>query len=142
MGGKTEVVCQELAAFNARDWKQIRVSFSADCLKQVPGAYLRGGDQIAAWCAALWEAFPDIHVAVAATAEAESVVTIEGRVAGTHQGTLRTPDGDIPPTGRRVDLPFSQHAEVQGGSIVSARLYFDRLELLEQLGLAPAPTTV
>jgi hypothetical protein len=38
-------------------------------------------------------------------------------------------------------LPFSEHAEVQGGVIVSARLYFDRLELLEQLGLTPAPAT-
>ncbi len=141
MGERAEVVCQELAAFNARDWKQIRASFSPGCLKEVPGAHLRGGDQVAAWCSALWEAFPDIQVTVATSAEAESIVTIEGRVAGTHQGTLRTPDGDIPPTGRRADLPFSEHAEVQGGVIVSARLYFDRLELLEQLGLTPAPAT-
>jgi predicted ester cyclase len=139
MGDKAEVVCQELAAFNARDWRQISGTFSADCLKEVPGAHLRGGDQVAAWCSALWEAFPDIRVTIAATVEAESIVTIEGRVAGTHQGTLRTTNGDLPPTGRRADLPFSEHAEVQGGMIVSARLYFDRLELLEQLGLAPAP---
>jgi ketosteroid isomerase-like protein len=142
MGDKAEVVCQELAAFNARDWRQIRASFSPDCLKEVPGAHLRGGDQVAAWCSALWEAFPDIRVTVAATAEVESIVIIEGRVAGTHQGPLRTPNGDILPTRRRADLPFSEHAEVQDGVIVSARLYFDRLELLEQLGLAAVPARV
>ena len=141
MGERAEVVRQELAAFNVRDAKGIRASFSPDCLKVVPGAHLRGGDQVAAWCSALWEAFPDMQVSVAAAVEAEPIVAIQGRVSGTHRGTLRTPDGDIPPTGRRADLLFSQHAEVHEGVIVSARLFFDRLELLEQLGVTPPGAT-
>ena len=141
MGERAEAVRQELAAFNVRDAKRIRASFSPDCLKVVPGAHLRGGDQVAAWCSALWEAFPDMQVSVVAAVEAEQIVAIQGRVSGTHRGTLRTPDGDIPPTGRRADLLFSEHAEVQEGVIVSARLYFDRLELLEQLGVKSAPAT-
>jgi hypothetical protein len=38
-----------------------------------------------------------------------------------------------------VDLPYAEYYDVEDGVIVSARLLFDRLDLLEQLGAAPAP---
>jgi hypothetical protein len=60
---------------------------------------------------------------------------------GTHLGTLRSPAGDIPATGRVLDLPFCDHYEIQSGVIVSTHLYFDRLTLLEQLGVAPVPAS-
>jgi predicted ester cyclase len=139
MGEPLNVVSRELAAFNAQDAKTIAASFSPECLKEVPGADLRGGDQVAAWCSALWEAFPDIQVTFAPVAAQGSSVAIEGRCAGTHLGTLRTPGGDIPPTGRHADFKFSEHCKVEGDLIVSVRMYFDRLDLLEQFGIAPAP---
>jgi hypothetical protein len=37
-----------------------------------------------------------------------------------------------------VDITIGGDCEVQAGQIVYMRLYFDRLELLEQLGVAPA----
>ncbi|MCA1607263.1 MAG: ester cyclase, partial [Acidobacteria bacterium] len=64
---------------------------------------------------------------------------IQGRATGTHRGTLRTPTGDIPPTDRYVDIMWADDYEVRGDVIVSTRLHFDRLELLEQLGVTPAP---
>jgi predicted ester cyclase len=139
MGEAADVILGELAAVNARDLKQIVASFSTDCPKEVPGVALRGGEEIAAWCTALWEAFPDLHLAYAAVAEEGPVAVVEGVVAGTHLGTLRTANGDIPPTGRRVEVKFSESAVVEGGVVVSARMYFDRLALLEQLGVAPVP---
>lgn len=36
-------------------------------------------------------------------------------------------------------LTYSEHYEVEAGVIVSARCLFERLELFEQLGVAPAP---
>jgi predicted ester cyclase len=139
MGEAADVLCRELAAFNARDAKRIIASFSPECEKVVPGAHMRGGDQVLVWCSALWEAFPDIQVTVTSVVEEGSVAAVQARIGGTHLGTLRTPSGDIPPTGRRADLTFAEAAEVQAGVIVSAHLHFDRLTLLEQLGVAPAP---
>jgi predicted ester cyclase len=138
MGEAADVMCGELTAFNDRDVNKIVASFSPDCEKVVPGARMRGGEQVAAWCSALWTAFPDIQVTVTTVIEKDSVAAVRGRVAGTHLGTLRTPSGDIPPTGRRADLGVSEVAEVEGGVMVSAHLYFDRLELLEQLGVTSA----
>jgi predicted ester cyclase len=139
MGEAADVMRRELKAVNDRDTATIVASFSPECLKLVPGAQLRGGDQVATWCSALWEAFPDFHITVTGVVEEGTTATVSGIVTGTHLGTLRTPGGDIPPTGRHAELPFSETAEVRDGVMISARLYFDRLELLEQLGVIPSP---
>jgi SnoaL-like polyketide cyclase len=93
-------------------------------------------------CADVKEAFPDFQVIPTRTIEEGSAVGFHGRVTGTHQGTLRTPNGDIPATGRRVDFTIGGDCDIQDRQIVSMRLHFDRLEILEQLGVAPvsAPT--
>lgn len=139
MGKAADVMVRELTAVNERDTKTITASFSPECIKLVPGARLQGGEQVAAWCSALFEAFPDLRITVTGVVEEAPFATVSGTVTGTHLGTLRTPGGDIPPTGRPAEFAFSETAEVRDGAMVSVRLYFDRLELLEQLGVIPAP---
>lgn len=139
MGKAADVLRAELAAASAQDVKALEAFWSADCQKWVPGAYLQGADQVVAWDHALWEAFPDFQVIPTRTIEEGSAVGFHGRVTGTHQGTLRTPNGDISPTGRRVDFTIGGDCEIQGSQVVSMRLHFDRLEILEQLGVAPVP---
>ena len=130
MGKAADVLRAELAAASAQDVKALEAFWSADCQKWVPGAYLQGADQVVAWDQALWEAFPDFQVIPTRTIEEGSAVGFHGRVTGTHQGTLRTPNGDIPATGRRVDFTIGGDCEIQDRQIVSMRLHFDRLEIL------------
>lgn len=139
MAEAADVMRRKFAALTAQDAKEFMTLLSPEVEREVPGALLRGRDQVAAFVSALWEAFPDLHVTVGSVVEEGGVVAIRGRITWTHRGTLRTPSGDIPPTGRRMDLTFSDDCEVQEGVIVSAHLHFDRLTLLEQLGVAPAP---
>jgi predicted ester cyclase len=139
MGEATEVMRKKMAAFNAHDMSELLSHFSSAARKEVPGAVLQGHDQIAAFFSVFWEAFPDLEVTVTSVVEEGSVVAIQARCHGTHLGTLATPGGDIPPTGRHIDLPFSDDYHVKGGLIVSGHLHFDRLSLLEQLGVVPAP---
>ena len=47
--------------------------------------------------------------------------------------------GDIPPTGRPVKVGYIQVFRFRDGKHVSFNLMFDRLLMLEQLGLVPAP---
>lgn len=47
--------------------------------------------------------------------------------------------GDIPPTGRTVKVDYIQVLRFRAGKHVSFNLMFDRLMMLEQLGLIPAP---
>ena len=55
----------------------------------------------------------------------------EGTFRGTHDGVART--------GRPVCVEIVRVVEVRDGRQVSLDLTFDRLVMLEQLGLAPAP---
>lgn len=110
-----------------------------DCEVEVPGASLRGPSQVVAFFSVFWEAFPDLHCEITQMTEENSVVTVQGRTTGTHSATLHSPGGDIPPTGRQVDISICDVYEVQGGRIASSHLYFDRLALLEQLGVVQAP---
>ena len=47
--------------------------------------------------------------------------------------------GDVPPTGRAVSLDYIQVLRFRDGKHASFNLMFDRLPMLEQLGLIPSP---
>jgi uncharacterized protein (TIGR02246 family) len=140
MGEPTDVMRRKFAALNAQDAEGMINCFSPEAEREIPGGVLRGRDQIAAFVSVFWEAFPDLQLTVTSLVEEGPVVAIRGTMTGTHLGTFRTPGGNMPPTGRRVNVTFSDDYEVYGGVIVSAHLHLDRLTLLEQLGAVPAPT--
>lgn len=139
MGDAADVMRRKMEAFNAQDAEGLLAVFSPDCRKEAPGASLQGPEQVVAFFSVFWAAFPDLHCEVTRVVEEGSTVAVQGRTTGTHLGTLPTPGGDIPATGRRIDLPISDLYEVEDGLIVSSSLSFDRLALLEQLGVVPAP---
>jgi ketosteroid isomerase-like protein len=70
---------------------------------------------------------------------AGDVAVEEGTFTGTHRGVLHSPAGDIPPTGQPVAVPYVQVLRFRDGQHISFNLMFDRLLMLEQLGLIPAP---
>ena len=53
--------------------------------------------------------------------------------------TLHSPMGEFQPTGRSVNLDYIQVLRFREGKHVSFNLMFDRLQMVEQLGLIPAP---
>lgn len=63
----------------------------------------------------------------------------EGTFTGTHTGVLHQPAGDIAPTGRRVSADYVAAFRMADGKIASMRVYFDVMDLLQQLGLVPQP---
>ena len=56
-------------------------------------------------------------------------------------GTLRTPMGDVPPTGKRVELQLCEVHRIEGGKIRSSTSYFDSAAMTAQLGLMPETPT-
>lgn len=55
-------------------------------------------------------------------------------VSGTHEGEFE----GIPPTGEEVEVPASGLFQVENGGIVEAWLTYDRLGLLQQIGVVEA----
>ena len=54
-------------------------------------------------------------------------------------GPLRSPAGDIPPTGRPVTADYIQVLRFRDGKHASFSLMYGRLQMIEQPGLIPAP---
>jgi steroid delta-isomerase-like uncharacterized protein len=128
--------------FNAHDIDGFTAVLADDVVFEAPGGVRGEGVAACAGFFAGWfEAFPDAHVDVHALHVVDDVAVEEGTFTGTHDGVLHTPTGDVPPTGRPVRVRYLQVLRFREGRHASFNLVFDRLELLEQLGLVPAPST-
>jgi steroid delta-isomerase-like uncharacterized protein len=138
MGTAKEAAERHLAAFNAKDADAFVGNESPDIEFALPGAItLRGRDQVRAYMEIFWRAFPDASVTPQARILTEDIAVIEAVFSGTQTGTLHTPTGEIPPTGRQVSLRQVAVQRVKDGLVISEHLYFDQLELMAQLGLLP-----
>jgi ketosteroid isomerase-like protein len=126
-------------AWNVHDRDGWLACCSEDITFNGPGGIAGKGFDTGRMFWGLWQdAFPDclctINVAVAEGTEAiqESVFT------GTHTETFHVPNSQaIPPTGKRVAIPYMLSLTYRDGKWSSFRLLFDRAELMTQLGLMP-----
>ncbi|MBW3580515.1 MAG: ester cyclase [Actinobacteria bacterium] len=75
------------------------------------------------------DAFPDNSIEAAVVFGAGGRRAEEARFSGTHTGTLRTPNGDISPTGKSVTSQFAAVVQVQDEKFASFHIYFDVAEL-------------
>lgn len=126
--------------FNAHDIGGFTSVLADDVVYQAPGGMSgQGKAACAQFFAAWWDAFPDAHVGVHAVHIAGDIAVEEGTFTGTHHGTLHGPAGDIAPTGRQVAVNYIHVLCYRDGKHTSFSLLFDRLQMLEQLGLIPAP---
>ena len=80
-------------------------------------------------------AFPDSRVEIVNMVANDDTVVIEFWATGTHNGVLRTPNGEIQPTGKQVSLPYIEVSKIKNGKVVQNKLYYDALTLLSQMGL-------
>jgi ketosteroid isomerase-like protein len=124
--------------FNAHDIHGFAEVLADDVVFQAPGG-MRGEGKPA--CVEFYgsaQRFPRAHVEVHNVHFFDDVAVEEGTFSGTHNGVLHTPNGDIPPTACAVSLDYIHVLQFRDGKHVSFNLMFDRLLLLEQLGLIPA----
>lgn len=93
-----------------------------------------GREELKAFATALRTAFPDWHSTV------EEMLVEGDRVVErwTGYGTHRGPFQGIAPTGKRVAVPGVVFYRITNGQIAEFRGWFDRLSLLQQLGVIAA----
>jgi predicted ester cyclase len=129
--------------FNTHDLAGFAEVLEGDVVFAAPGGISGKGKSACLEFYGSWlQAFPDAHVAVHHVHFIDDVAVEEGTFTGTHHGVLRTPAVDIPPTGRAVSLDYIHVLRFRHGRHASFNLVFDRLLMLEQLGLFPAPVTL
>ena len=125
-------------AFNAQDAEARMANQTPDIELVMPGGMiLMGPDQVADVVQVFWEALPDGKITHHDHVDGGDSIVTEGTLTGTHTGTFRSPQGDIPATGNRVQLRYVSVRRMREGKVASEHLYFDQLEFLQQLGALP-----
>jgi len=126
-------------AFNRHDIEEMGQLMTDDVRTRAPGVgEVRGKSAVKAFYKSWIDAFPDAKVEIKAVTCTDDQAIEEGVFTGTHRNTLHGPGGDIPPTGRKVRVEYIQVLRYRGDLTSAFNLLFDRLEMLEQLGLAPS----
>jgi ketosteroid isomerase-like protein len=139
MAGARELIQGTHDTWNRRDLQGYRDLASADMEMTVPGGSPGTGSDGLEQLYRVWnEAFPDNVAEILGILTDGDTAALEGVITGTHTGIMRSPTGDLPPTGRRVRLGYSLVIRAGGGRMTSYHLYFDRLDFLTQLGVMPS----
>jgi steroid delta-isomerase-like uncharacterized protein len=126
------------SAWEARDFDNVVSRMSDDVIfvDKPRGTVARGRDETRTWYATWAEACPHSVVNATLVGESDDTVVIEGVWEGTNDGPL----GSLPPTGRRVSLPFINVLRFgRDGRVVEGAAFYDQLTLLIQLGHAQSP---
>ena len=125
-----------LEAFNSHDEAAIRAQTADDCVFEGPGGVrLQGGDAVTGYAAGWFNAFSDATIEIDTVVVDGDWVAVTGVFKGTHDGTLSGPNGDVPATGRRLEGRHSQFVRFADGKSVEEYLYYDQMDVVEQLGL-------
>ena len=136
------VLERNIAALNNRDMEAYLANQRPDVEFLLPGGVvLRGREQVRHYTESLWAAFPDGTLAFGDQVFSDDSAATEVVFTGTHSGPMLTPNGSVPPTGRRVTLRSASILRIKDGLIASEHVYLDQLDLMTQLGLLPAATS-
>jgi predicted ester cyclase len=140
MGSLRPIVEQHYRDIADKDWERMANLFSPDVITVMPGAEpLKGIQPFLEYAQVFMNALPDAHTELKSTVEEGNTIVAEANFIGTHTGPLASPQGEVPPTGKSVNFAVSDVFEVQDGKVIAHRVYFDRTEMMAQLGLLPEP---
>ncbi|NJN81652.1 MAG: ester cyclase [Caldilineaceae bacterium] len=103
------------------------------------GMQVKGKDAFRTFVMSFADAFPDIRITPKNVVASGDLVCIEFDAFGTNTGSMMTPDGPVPPTGREVTFHVCEVHEWQNGKLVRLVNYQDSASIMRQLGLLPEP---
>lgn len=138
MADAREIAGRFVEAFNAHDEERIRALNPEDGVIEAPGdVRIEGTEGTTAYAMSWLNAFSDARVTVHTEIVEGDWVAQRFTFEGTHDGTLNSPAGEIPPTHRRLTGRGVQLLRVEDDTIAETQLYFDQVQVMTQLGLMP-----
>jgi steroid delta-isomerase-like uncharacterized protein len=139
MGEAREVGQRWFDTISRGDRSAARALLTDDVDFYSPGSPARTADEIADAMTGYAAAIPNAQFDISAWHEAGDTAIAEGVYRGTNSGPLRTPQGEIPATGREVAVPFVTVLKARDGKLAGHRAYWDNATFMEQLGLGGGP---
>ena len=125
-----------IGAYNRRDFAAMKILLDEDYVYVSGDGKAARGIEAGLQNAYLYAtAFPDAVIEVARVFQFGNTAVAELVARGTHLGNLH----GMPPTKKKVEIVMCNVMELRDGKIHREREYFDRLAMLEQIGIAPEP---
>ena len=131
---------QFIEAINAADWGALTAIVADDLVRHsaaTPGPAVRSRDDFVALQTESLASFPDQRVTIDALVAEGNLVAVRATYSGTNTGPLQLPTGEVPATGRRVELPFLGVLRIEEGQIREMWVEWDNAAMMAQLGLSP-----
>jgi steroid delta-isomerase-like uncharacterized protein len=134
-----QVVRQYIEAFNRQDTDRLgQLVSSTNQSFQFSG--MRSSmdwNRTKQFFAAFWSAFPDLSAKIEEIVAEGDKVAIRVINTGTHKGEFQ----GTPLTGKKVSFGGRDFLTLRDGKIVDQRASVDMMELMQQIGAIPAPST-
>jgi steroid delta-isomerase-like uncharacterized protein len=124
-----------IEVFNAHDAAALAQLYSEDQVTICSGVPepVKGRKAKEEFVGGFFTAFPDLKIGPTSILFADNHIIFEVIMKGTNDGLL---EGEIPPTGRRVELKMIFVTRVNDEGLVEEdRTYYDTAEFMKQLGL-------
>ena len=137
------LVRQMAATIDAANWDGLDASVSADLHRHGPttgkNREITSLEEFKKLEQAYHEGFPDMRVRYEKMVAQGDMVAAYGTFTGTNTGWLTM--ANAPATGRPVQMKLSAMFRIEENKIAEIWIVSDRLSLMKQLGLLPAPAS-
>lgn len=122
-------------AFNDRDWDRAlsEVSDGVEATVVPFGMTTTGREGFAQFMQGWVAMSSDLRVEIVDQHETERGVVNEIVATGTHDGPFTTPSGELPPSGRPIEVPAVEVWEVTAGKVTKLRNHVDVSTLWQQI---------
>ena len=128
-----------VAAFNAHDEKALLALHAADIKFSAPGFKATNATDAAGYATRWLTGFPNGTMTVRNEIVNGPWVVQEIILEGLNTGPLETPAGKIQPTNKKLVAHAIHVLKIENEKLAEARVYFDMVDQMTQLGLMPAP---
>lgn len=124
-------------AYNEKNFDKMRASLATGVVYDEVGSgrKVQGVNEVLSLFRAWATALPDSKATFTNEYVSGTTVVLELTWTGTHSGTLQMPNGNIPPTGKKINVRACEVIETASDQITAMRHYFDMATLLRQLGV-------
>jgi uncharacterized protein (TIGR02246 family) len=123
-------------AYESVDATAIANCYAEDAIVVEPGEVIRGRKAIQEHMEGFFRAFPDLKFEFLTILPSGNHIAFEMLVRGTNTGAMISPEGEIPPTGKKVEFKAVWIGRISAdGLIEEDRSYYDTADFMRQLGL-------
>lgn len=131
-----KVADKVVKAYTSADPVAMANLYAEDAVVIEPGEVLRGREAIQKHMEGFLRTFPDLKIEFLTILPSENHIAFEMVVRGTNTGPMLSPEGEIPPTGKKVEFKAVWIGRISpDGLIEEDRTYYDTADFMRQLGL-------